>query len=104
MGHIGKPFRENEGAAVVKKNEQGQAVLEYILMLSVVVTLFGIVMQSMGKIGLAQKVQKSIMGPFASAYQFGHVKAKGFEDGPEYHPRAVGGNNNFRIFITKRKN
>jgi hypothetical protein len=40
------------------------------------------------------------LGPYAAAYQFGHTQAKGFDDGgPKFHPRADGGENNFRLFL-----
>ena len=82
------------------QNESGQAVIEYVLLIAVVVTAFVLVMQWVTDIGLAQKLTKPITGTFAATYRYGHPKAKGFEDGaPENHPRAVGGENNFRIFI-----
>jgi hypothetical protein len=53
-----------------------------------------------------EKLMLPVSGEFARIYQYGHPKAKGFEDGsPEWHPRWVGaqGDTNFRIFIVQDK-
>jgi hypothetical protein len=80
--------------------ESGQAVIEYILLLVVVVGAYATLASWAAKYGLAQKLTAPVTGDFAKAYQFGDVKAKGYEDGtPERHPRAVGCQDCFRIFI-----
>lgn len=81
-------------------DEAGQAITEYILLIFAVVTFYLIVVQGLARSGLGAKLVAPITSSFAAAYQFGHVKAKGFENGgPSYHPRVTSGENNFRIFI-----
>jgi len=81
-------------------DEQGQAVLEYILLIAIIVGFYMAVTVGMSKIGLAKKLMLPITGAFAATYQYGHPKAKGYDNGgPTYHPRAEGGENNFRIFF-----
>ncbi len=82
-------------------DERGQAVIEYILLLVVVVGFFLSVASFFSNIGLGQKLAKPITGDFAHAYQLGDPKAKSLDDGaPERHPRVYDeGPENFRIFI-----
>lgn len=83
-----------------KKGQEGQATTEYILLLAVIVSFFMVAANWISKSGLSQKLTALVTGPFAAAYRYGHTKAKGFDDGgPKYHPRAYGGENNFRIFL-----
>ena len=83
--------------------ESGQATVEYVILLSVVVTFFLLVSTGMKKMNLGEKLIAPIKGPFAAAYRYGHPKAKGYEDGgPTYHPRVVGGDQNFRIFFNPK--
>lgn len=83
------------------RNEEGQTVVEYILLLSIVVALFATASAGLRKMGLTKMLLNPLQQQFAKTYQYGHPKAKGLDDGgPEYHPRLVqGGNNNFRIFV-----
>lgn len=85
--------------------EKGQATLEYILVLGIILLIFAAVMQILTGAGLDKKIMKPITEDFRRAYQFGHPKAKGFEEpgGPDLHPRAEGGNN-FRIFFNPKSN
>jgi hypothetical protein len=88
---------------VVLKNNQGQAITEYILMVAIVVGSYLIIANGIAKMGLAQKIMANLLGPFAAAYRYGHPLAKGYDDGgPVNHPRAVGGENNFRLFFNPR--
>src|SRR4051794_33120519 len=80
--------------------EQGQAVTEYILLIAIIVSFYMMVTAGLSKMDLANKLMLSITGPFAAAYRYGHPKAKGYDNGgPSYHPRAEGGENNFRLFF-----
>jgi hypothetical protein len=82
------------------RNERGQAVVEYILLVAIIVTFFVGVRRAFERFRIGEALMRPITQEFAAAYQFGHPKAKGFDNGgPEYHPRAIGGNNNFRIFF-----
>ena len=82
-------------------SQSGQATTEYILLIAVVVTIFMLVTSGLSRIGAAQMLTTPITGPFAAAYQYGRVDAKGWDNGgsPENHPRADGGTGNFRLFL-----
>ena len=86
------------------RDQSGQATVEYILLLGIVMLAFLQLLNGVNKAGIASKLLTPISGDFASAYQFGHVQATGYGGGgtPKNHPRAepLGGgeNNNFRIF------
>jgi len=85
----------------ILRNQQGQAVTEYILLLSIVVGFYLIISQSMARFGLTKKLVKPIQVNFAATYRYGHPKARGSDEGsPRYHPRYYGGENNFRIFAS----
>ncbi len=84
-------------------SESGQAVLEYVLLLTLVVSIFGVISSALGKFDFAGKLLGPLSGDFAHAYRYGHPKALGFDDGgPKKHPRANGGDN-FRIFYVRPK-
>ncbi len=81
-------------------HELGQATTEYILLLSVVVSFYMIVISGMNRFNLGQKLTKFMTQSFTATYTYGHPQAKGFDNGgPIYHPRAVGCENCFRIFL-----
>ena len=85
------------------RNEEGQAVTEYILMMALIVSIYLGVSTGLAKMGVAKKLMKTLTGPFAATYQFGHSQAKGYDNGgPINHPRAVGGQDNFKIFFTHK--
>lgn len=86
------------------KNEEGQGLTEYILLLAIVASGYLLLVKGMSRIGLAQKLMTPLTQDFASAYRYGHPKAKGFDDpgGPEKHPRIEGGKDGFRIFINPK--
>jgi hypothetical protein len=89
------------------KEEEGQAVTEYILMMASIVSLYLLLTAGLVRIGLAKKLMRPLTEQFAATYQYGHPKAKGYDNGgPEFHPRAVSssGQNNFRIFFNPRQN
>jgi hypothetical protein len=74
--------------------------VEYILLLGVIASSFAIVARALTTMGFTQKMTAPITGPFAATYRLGDPKAKSFEDGsPDRHPRAIGGQDSFRIFI-----
>lgn len=83
----------------ISGNAEGQAITEYILLLSVVVFAFMAVARGVGRLDLQNKLVKMMSGSFAAAYQYGHPKVKGPDNGgPSMHPRVVT-NGNFRIFL-----
>ena len=80
--------------------QEGQAVVEYILLLSVVVLFFVLITQGIARMGITPKLMASLTGPFANTYKYGHPKAQGFDEGaPKFHPRIFGGEENFRLFF-----
>ncbi|MEK6705154.1 MAG: hypothetical protein AABZ06_05150 [Bdellovibrionota bacterium] len=90
---------------MVVKHEDGQAILEYILLLMTVVGAYLIVVNSLGKFKLSEKMMAPLNGDFKRAYQYGHPQALGYDDGgPENHPFAPpsSGKNNGRLFISPR--
>jgi hypothetical protein len=83
----------------VAGDESGQAITEYMLMVSVVLMIYLIVAGFISKYGLASKLTTSITQNFAHAYQYGKADALGFNDGgPRDHPR-IRATGSFRIFI-----
>lgn len=90
------------------RSQSGQATLEYILILSIVVLGVITVFRGLERLDLQSKLRKPIAGEFARAYRYGHPRAKGYEDGneynsggPEMHPR-VSAEGNFRVFFNPR--
>lgn len=82
-----------------RESEQGQAVVEYILLVSIVVSFLFILTQALGRIGLGKKLTAPLSKSFAMAYKYGDPRAKGYDEGtPTYHPRVVGGDHNLRLF------
>lgn len=101
---------ENRGGSVLApvpaaqarrlSNDSGQAVLEYILLLSIIVGIYATVSGWASSYGLAQKMISPISKDFAAIYQFGDPKAAGFEsDSPKHHPRIEDCEGCFRLFI-----
>jgi hypothetical protein len=82
--------------------ESGQSTIEYVLILTIIVSLYMALMTVIEKTRLAERLAGPIVGSYASTYKYGHPKAKGFDEGtPENHPRAVI-NGNVRLFINPR--
>jgi hypothetical protein len=82
------------------RDNAGQAVIEYILMLSAIVAIYASVLSFFGRFGLEKRLVAPITQDFAKTYQFGDPKAAGFDDGdPKRHPRIQGCEDCFRLFI-----
>jgi hypothetical protein len=88
-------------AALLARDERGQAVTEYVLLVAIIVAGYALVARRVTESNAMGLLTRPITREYASAYKYGHVKAKGYDEGsPENHPRVlVDGNNNFRIFI-----
>jgi len=83
-------------------SNQGQATLEYVLILLIVISSYLFVVRGMMDAGLTQLFLRPIQGDYARAYQFGHPKAEFDGSGGKNHPRFLGGgDNNFRIFLKR---
>jgi hypothetical protein len=86
----------------MRSKEEGQAILEYILLLSIVTGFFVMLMSGLGKFDVGGKLMKPLSSDFAHAYRYGHPKALGYDDGgPLKHPRAIDGTDSFRIFYVR---
>jgi len=83
---------------MVVRREQGQAVLEYILILAMVVSLAVVLAAALPELGLGNRMIGPVKEEFARAYRYGHIQAKGpdEDDGPSMHPRI---RESFRIFV-----
>lgn len=82
-----------------KKDQIGQAAIEYILLIFIVLMVFFIAIQLIKKANVIGQIAQPIKDSYAHAYRYGHPLAKGYDDGgPDHHPRAYGGNN-FRLYI-----
>lgn len=88
---------------VFKKNvESGQATIEYVLILTIIVSFYIALMNVIDRLKLAERLMGPIVGSYAMTYKYGNPKAKGFDEGtPENHPRAVIGGK-VRLFINPR--
>lgn len=82
------------------KQNSGQAVLEYILLLSIVISLYTAMLGLLSKSNVMLALKKPLEKDFKFTYQYGHPKARGQNDGggplyiPQHHE-----DQNFRIFI-----
>lgn len=89
-----------ERAPSLASNQSGQAVVEYILILALVVSLYVTLNSWASRFGLARKLVTPISKDFAKIYQYGDPKAAGFEDETrKRHPRISGCEGCFRLFI-----
>lgn len=86
------------------RNESGQAVTEYVLILSIIVMFYMAMMSMIDRLHLGERLAGPIVGSYANTYKYGNPTAKGFDEGtPENHPRAVIGGK-VRLFINPRGN
>jgi len=84
------------------KNERGQATIEYVLLLLIVVGGYSMILKWVNQLGLADLLAAPLTTTYASVYKYGHPKAKGFDEGtPENHPRILI-NGTTRMFINPR--
>jgi hypothetical protein len=82
------------------KIESGQAVVEYILLLAIVVFLYTLLLNKLGQTNALQAMQKPLTQDFTYTYRYGNVKARGQNDGgPIDIPQQHDSEKNFRIFI-----
>ena len=83
-----------------RKTQSGQAVLEYILLLAIIVFLYSLVLNSLSGSNGFENMKKPLTKDFKYTYQYGHPEARGQEDGgPKFIPQHHDGAQNFRIFI-----
>jgi Flp pilus assembly pilin Flp len=84
------------------RGESGQAAVEYILILSVIVSFYMALLTVIDKADLGTKLAGPVVGTFAMTYKYGNPKAKGLDEGtPVNHPRMVI-DGKVRLFINPR--
>jgi hypothetical protein len=86
--------------------ESGQAVIEYLLLLIILVGAASLLMRGLRDFGLGTRISEYLTTTYRSAYMYGHPQAKGFTDGgPKYHPAAPlgSGEGNGRLFINPKE-
>lgn len=74
LGSVSAPYR----------SEDGQATIEYILILAVAVGLFMAFVRASGRLQIEQKIMRPLTEDFAHAYRLGHpqARARDEEGGP----------------------
>jgi hypothetical protein len=86
----------------MRKDHSGQAVMEYIVLLAIVVGMYAFLMRELSKRDMFQKMQKPLTADFTATYRYGHPKAKGIDDGGPVNIPTVQSkgydDSNFRIF------
>ena len=84
--------------------QSGQAIMEYILMVMIVVICWGVVYRTLRHSDIPDKLAKPIREDFARAYKYGHPQARGWDEGrPSKHVR-IEESDNFRLYINPRPN
>jgi hypothetical protein len=84
------------------RGQRGQAITEYILLLTVILIIFLGVLRVLKEQDIFASVAEPVNGDFASAYKYGHPKAKGYDEGkPINHPR-IEDAENFRLYLNPR--
>ncbi len=83
-------------------NESGQSVIEYVLILSIIVSFYMGLVTVIDKARLAERLAGPVVGSYAKTYKYGNPTAKGYDEGsPENHPRATA-DGKVRLFINPR--
>jgi len=84
-------------------DRSGQAVVEYVLLLAVVVGAWFGVMRVLNQTGVVKLLTQPMRAHGASVYKYGHPKATGPDEGTtRYHPR-LEGEKSFRIFMNPQR-
>ena len=82
------------------KNQNGQAVTEYILLLAILVSLFTLIMNTLMQSSVLDMLKAPLEKGYKYTYQYGHPDARGQDNGgPKYIPQQHDLSQNFRIFI-----
>ncbi len=83
-----------------RRDQSGQAMLEYVLLLSVIVGCVFLLREGIARFDVGDRLLRPLSESYARAYKYGHPKAQGFDEGePKNHPRIETGENNFRLFL-----
>jgi len=80
--------------------ESGQAVVEYILLLAIVVGIYSLLLNTLSQSNAINAMKKPFTQDFTYTYRYGNAKARGQTDGgPLNIPQEHDAEKNFRIFI-----
>jgi hypothetical protein len=89
-----------------KMNSSGQALLEYVMLLVIVIAMFITFSKKLSESNVLARIQRPFKEDFARTYRYGHPQARGHDDGgpvniPQYSgaPDDDPDGKNFRIFI-----
>ena len=87
---------------MAKINQKGQALIEYVMLLAIIVSVYANLMKLLSQSNAIQNLQRPFTKDYTAAYRYGHPLAKGQDNGgPLYIPALQGKENapqNFRIF------
>jgi hypothetical protein len=73
------------------KNESGQAVTEYLMLVAISVVAFGILLNAINNIGFMNLILTPIQSSFTRVYAYGHPLANGPGEGDtSKHPKLGG--------------
>jgi hypothetical protein len=78
---------DGTNAASLCAGHAGQATLEYILLLVIIISGALILIRALERTGAVATLATPIQEHYAKAYQYGHPKAKADEGSFEMHPR-----------------
>ena len=70
---------------MVAPGESGQAIVEYILLLAVILSTFLVVARGLGRIGIVKRMMEPLNTEFANIYRYGHPKGQPYP--ANNHPR-----------------
>lgn len=85
-------------------NKSGQAVLEYVLLLSIVLSMFAQFSKYLSERDWFAKMTAPITTEYRYAYRYGHPKARGVDDGGQKFIAQHSDPASFRIFINPPTN
>ena len=87
----------------VLKNKSGQAAVEYVLVTFLVLMIFFTVTKWISDWNLLGKLTEPFKNQYSIIYKYGHVDAKGKEEGGyEHFPDPLAGTDGSRVFINPR--
>lgn len=81
------------------KSTSGQAILEYIILLAIVVSLFVMMVKLLADGNAMQKLKSPLEKTYKYTYQYGHPQARGQKDGGPKNIPQYDKDKEFRIFI-----
>lgn len=86
------------------RNQKGQSMVEYLLMLAVIAFMFILAKQLFTKFGIADKVMgaDTLLAPLEFTYRYGDKRTRGWDEGPNEHP-IIDQPGNYKLFTEGEK-